>query len=226
LIASDEAAIVVCDDASRTFGRGPTAVVAVHGACCTVHRGDRVALVGASGSGKSTLLHMLAGIDRPTTGSIRWPAIQGSLRPGPVAIVFQAPFLLPALDAAENTALPLTLAGRPPDEARATALAALARVGIESLAARLPEDMSGGQAHRVAIARALVTDPVLLLADEPTGQLDRATGSMAIDALLHVADRMDAAVVVATHDRAVADRLQTRWRMVDGHMDVVERELA
>jgi putative ABC transport system ATP-binding protein len=226
VIAAHDAAVVECADASRTFGHGPTAVVAVHGASCNVKRGDRVAVVGASGSGKSTLLHLLAGVDRPTTGSVRWPAIKGRLRPGPVAIVFQAPFLVPALDAAENAALPLTLAGRPLHEARTAALAALAALGVESLASRLPEEMSGGQAHRVAIARALVTDPVLLLADEPTGQLDRVTAATVIDALLRAGDRAGAAVVVATHDRAVADRLALRWSMVDGRLRVLDREAA
>ena len=218
--------VVQCDRAARTFGRGATAVVAVHGASCTVHHADRIAIVGPSGSGKSTLLHLLAGVDRPTTGSIRWPGIEGALRPGPVAIVFQAPFLLPALDVAENTALPLVLAGRPPREARAIALEMLARLGIDSLAAKVPDDLSGGQAQRVAVARALVTNPVLLLADEPTGQLDRTTAATVIDALLQAAYECRAALVIATHDRAVADRLPSHWLMTDGRLRVVDREAA
>ncbi len=218
--------VVECDHAARTFGRGATAVVAVHGASCAVHRSDRIAIVGPSGSGKSTLLHLLAGVDRPTTGSVHWPAIHGALRPGPVAIVFQAPFLLPALDVVENTALPLVLAGQAPRAACVTALEMLARLGIESLAEKVPDDLSGGQAQRVAVARALVTDPVLLLADEPTGQLDRATASTVVDALLRAADERKAALVVATHDRVVADRLQSRWLMNDGRLQVQDREAA
>ena len=224
--AAADQVVVECDEVSRTFGRGATAVVAVHGASCIVRAPDRIAVVGPSGSGKSTLLHLLAGIDRPTTGSVRWPALDEKLRPGPVSIVFQAPFLLPALDVVENTALPLVLAGHSPRDAQAVALETLARLGIESLAAKLPDDLSGGQAQRVAVARALVTDPCLLLADEPTGQLDRATASMVIDALLEAASRCDAALVVATHDRAVADRLQVRWLMTDGRLRVADRDAA
>ena len=189
-------------------------------------RADRIAIVGPSGSGKSTLLHLLAGIDAPTTGAVCWPGVSGALRPGPVSTVFQAPSLMPALDVAENTALPLVLAGIAANTARIAALDALASVGVASLASRLPEELSGGQAQRVAVARALVTDPVLILADEPTGQLDRATAAMVTTALLAAADRCDAALVIATHDRAVADRLSTRWRMTDGQLRILDREAA
>lgn len=223
---TSKTAVVECDQAARAFGRGAAAVVAVHGVSCAVQPSDRVAIVGPSGSGKSTLLHLFAGVDRPTTGSVRWPAIGTALRPGPVAIVFQVPFLLPALDVAENTALPLVLAGRSPREAHAIAADALARVGIESLATKVPDDLSGGQAQRVAVARALVTRPVLLLADEPTGQLDRATATMVIDVLLGAADESNAALVVATHDRGVAERMQSQWLMTDGRLRVVDREAA
>jgi predicted ABC-type transport system involved in lysophospholipase L1 biosynthesis ATPase subunit len=218
--------VVQCDRTARTFGRGATAVVAVHGVSCAATRSDRIAIVGPSGSGKSTLLHLLAGVDRPTGGSIHWPAIDGPLRPGPVAIVFQAPFLLPALDVAENTALPLVLAGCAPLEARSIALEALARLGIEGLAAELPDVLSGGEAQRVAVARALVTNPVLLLADEPTGQLDRPTAALVVSALLQAADDCQAALVVATHDRAIATRLPSRWLMTDGRLRVVDRGAA
>jgi putative ABC transport system ATP-binding protein len=221
-----EGVVVECANAARTFGRGPTAVVAVHGACCAVRRGDRIAVVGPSGSGKSTLLHLLAGLDQPTTGTVRWPGIDVALRPGPVAVVFQVPFLLPVLDVVENTALPLVLAGRTPADARARALAALQRVGVESLATAVPDDLSAGQAQRVAVARALVTDPVLLLADEPTGQLDRATATTVIDALLAAADNAAAALVIATHDRVIAERMTRRWHMTDGRLRTIDREAA
>ena len=218
--------VVECRDASRTFGRGANAVVAVHGITCAACRADRIAIVGPSGSGKSTLLHLLAGIDAPTTGAVCWPGVSGVLRPGPVSTVFQAPSLMSALDVAENTALPLVLAGIAANTARIAALDALASVGVASLASRLPEDLSGGQAQRVAVARALVTDPVLILADEPTGQLDRPTAAMVITVLLAAAGRCGAALVVATHDRAVADRLPTRWLMTDGQLRILDREAA
>jgi len=206
-------------DLARTYGRGPTAVVAVHGATLRLLPGQRVALTGPSGSGKSTLLHLLAGLETPTGGTINWPALAGAaLRPGPVAVVFQAPSLLDPLDVAENVALPLILAGVSPSEARELALAALDRLELGRLADRLPGELSGGQAQRVAVARALAGRPQLVLADEPTGQLDHATAATVVDALLEVADQTGCALVVSTHDRAVADRLPESWAMVDGRL--------
>ncbi|WP_426571689.1 ATP-binding cassette domain-containing protein [Aquihabitans sp. McL0605] len=213
---------------ARTFGRGPEAVVAVHDVTCTIRAGDRIALVGPSGSGKTTLLHLLAGLDQPTTGSIEWPGIGGpnDLRPGAVAVVFQAPSLVPPLDVTENVALPLLLSRADRAVARARALDALAALGLAELATRLPEELSGGQAQRVAVARAVAADPKLLLADEPTGQLDHHAGAAVVDALLAAADRTGAALVVNTHDPAVADRLGLRWSMTDGGLrapELIER---
>ncbi|MCY7340998.1 MAG: ATP-binding cassette domain-containing protein, partial [Pseudonocardia sp.] len=124
--------LVECVAAARTYGRGPAAVVAVHGAHCAVRRGDRIALTGSSGSGKSTLLHLLSGLENPTAGLVSWPAWPGSPvgRPGVVGVVFQGPSLLPALDVTENVALPLLLAGVPDAAAPQQAASALARLGI------------------------------------------------------------------------------------------------
>jgi len=211
--------LVEAVDLARTYGRGPTAVVAVHGATLRLMPGQRVALTGPSGSGKSTLLHLLAGLEIPTAGTIGWPALAGApLRPGPVAVVFQAPSLLDPLDVAENVALPLILAGVDAAEAREVALAALYRLDLARLADRLPGELSGGQAQRVAVARALAGSPRLVLADEPTGQLDHATAATVVDALLEVADQTGCALVVSTHDRAVSDRLPETWAMVDGRL--------
>ena len=214
--------------AARTFGRGPAAVVAVHGASCQITAGARLALTGPSGSGKSTLLHLLAGLDEPTAGTVTWPALgsRQQLRPGPVAVVFQGPSLLPPLDVAENVALPLLLAGRPEAEAAAAAHQALARLGLEALAARLPEELSGGQAQRVAVARALAGRPRLILADEPTGQLDHRNAAVVIAALLEAAGTLGAALVVATHDPLVADRFADRWSMADGRLLIPEGTLS
>jgi ABC-type lipoprotein export system ATPase subunit len=214
------AALVVCDRAGRTFGSGPTAIVAIHGVTCRIEPGQRVALTGPSGSGKSTLLHLIAGLDQPTVGSINWPGIgdRTQLRPGPVAVIFQGPSLLPALDVVENVALPLVLAGAEDDEARREAHMALERLGLDSLGAALPDELSGGQAQRVAVARALAGAPRLILADEPTGQLDHATGEQVIDTLLDASIHSGAALLVTTHDRTVAERLDERWRMVDGRL--------
>ncbi|MCB0982759.1 MAG: ATP-binding cassette domain-containing protein, partial [Ilumatobacter sp.] len=128
--------IVHAQDVARTFGQGPGAVVAVHSVSCEIHAGDQIAVSGASGSGKTTLLHLLAGLDTPTTGTISWPAIgaRADLRPGPVAVVFQAPSLLPPLDVVENVALPLLLAGADRRSARAAAMTALERLALEPLA--------------------------------------------------------------------------------------------
>ena len=223
---SHETAIVRAVGVSRTFGGGSTAVVAVHGASCIIRPGDQIALTGASGSGKTTLLHLIAGLDMPTTGTITWPAIgdRRQLRPGPIAVVFQAQSLLPPLDVIENVALPLLLAGADRTAARAAATAALERLGLEPLAAKLPEELSGGQAQRVAVARAVAGQPRLILADEPTGQLDRHNADLVIDALIAAATDLDAALIVNTHDRTIARRFATRWTMHDGRLTTLELE--
>jgi putative ABC transport system ATP-binding protein len=217
--APDGADLVVATGVSRTYGRGPAALVAVHGASCRIRPGQQIALVGPSGSGKSTLLHLLAGLDTPTTGTVTWPGLgapPADLPAGTVGLVFQGPSLLPDLDVAENVALPLVLAGRPDREARVTAVALLAQLQLEDLAAKLPGEISGGQAQRVAVARALVADPTLIFADEPTGQLDHASAATVIDLLTARARRVGAALVVTTHDPVIAARLGEEWRMADG----------
>ncbi|MET8690369.1 ABC transporter ATP-binding protein [Streptomyces sp. NPDC004732] len=207
--------LVACADAALTFGRGAQAVVAVHGADLEIGPGDRLTVVGPSGSGKSSLLHLLAGLEQPTSGTVRRAA---SLGPYDIGLVFQGDSLIPALNVVENTALPLVLAGRPEGEAGQAALAALALVGAADLAERLPEEISGGQAQRVGAARVLALSPRLILADEPTGRLDHTTGTRVLDALLTAADHTGAALVVTTHDPAVAARLTIRRTMRDGRL--------
>jgi ABC-type lipoprotein export system ATPase subunit len=218
--------LVHCDGISRTYGSGPNAVVALHDATCEIWPRERIAIMGPSGSGKSTLLHLIAGLETPTAGTIAWPALgdRASLRPGPVAIVFQGPSLLPPLDVVENVALPLVLAGVGQAEARERASAALARLDLTDLHAKLPEELSGGQMQRVAIARALAQRPRLLLADEPTGQLDQHTAAHVVEVLMDVASEMEAALVVSTHDPAVADRLDQHWPVADGRLTVTRRD--
>jgi putative ABC transport system ATP-binding protein/lipoprotein-releasing system ATP-binding protein len=215
-----ESPLVECSGVARTYGDGPTATVALTATDCRVLVGDRVALVGPSGSGKSTLLHLMAGLDEPTRGRVSWPAIgnRDDLRPGPVAVIFQGPSLLAPLTVLENVALPLVLDGARAADAGETARAALASLGLAELADKLPEEISGGQAQRVAVARALAGKPVLILADEPTGQLDQANARRVVDALLAAADRAGAALVVSTHDTDVAARLTTRWHMHSGEL--------
>ncbi len=221
---STDPALVRAVNASRTFGTGPGAVVAVHDVTCAVLPGDEIALTGPSGSGKTTLLHLIAGLDRPTGGSVTWPAIgpASALRPGPVAVVFQAPSLLPALDVAENVALPLLLERVDRADVAASAHRALGLLDLAGLAGKLPEELSGGQAQRVAIARVLAGRPQLILADEPTGQLDHHNAASVVEALLAAAEDTGAALLVNTHDREVADRLRVRWTMADGGLTTTE----
>ncbi len=214
--------LVRCRDLGRSYGSGRAATVALHNASCDIWSGERIALMGPSGSGKSTLLHLMAGLEDPTSGSVSWPALgrRADLRPGPVAMILQGPSLLPPLDVTENVALPLMLGGLDADEASECAQRALARLDLLDLATNLPEELSGGQAQRVAIARALAQQPRLLLADEPTGQLDHATAAHVIEVLLDAAHESGAALVVSTHDPAVAQRLDQQWRVVDGQLTV------
>jgi putative ABC transport system ATP-binding protein len=204
----------------RVFGDGPNAVAALRDATCRVLAGEAIGLVGPSGSGKSTLLHLLAGIDRPTAGTIEWPVLgahPATTRPGTVGLVFQGPSLLPALNAVENVTFPLLLAGEEYASAEPIALAALDRLGVAEVARQLPEELSAGQSQRVATARALAGRPRLVLADEPTGQLDHATAEVVVGALL-AAVAGGAALVVSTHDERVASRFGRRWAMSDGRL--------
>ena len=212
--------VVQARDVARTFGNGPLAVVAVHGVSCAVHAGERIAITGPSGSGKTTLLNLLAGLDTPTAGTVEWPAIGtiDHLRPGPIAVVFQGPSLMFPLDVVENVALPLLLKGVDRRAARSDAMAALERLGLAAVASKLPEELSGGQAQRVAVARVLAGHPQLILADEPTGQLDHTNAALVVDALIATATQLGAALVVNTHDLTVADRLDVRWSMQGGRL--------
>ncbi len=220
-MSADTEPLVRCRGAARTYGSGPSAAVALQPTDSEIWHGARVALVGESGSGKSTLVHLMAGLDNPTVGEVSWPAIgdRAALRPGPVATVFQGPSLLPPLNVLENVGLPLALGGRPPGEVRERAAAALSRLGLADLGQKLPEEISGGQAQRVAVARAVVGEPRLILADEPTGQLDHQIAAVVVDELLGAADRCGAALVVATHDAEIADRLSEIWRLRNGRLE-------
>jgi ABC-type lipoprotein export system ATPase subunit len=202
----------------RTYTSGTTSLVALVSATCTIHTGDRIALVGRSGSGKSTLLHLLAGLDSPTAGTISWPALgaRETLRPAKIGVVFQSQSLLAPLTVLENVEIPLLLQHIDRREARKAASEALERVQLSSLAEKLPEELSGGQAQRVAVARALAARPQLLLADEPTGQLDHPTAQHLFDVLFDSLQGTDTALVVATHDMAIAERMHTIWHLDHG----------
>jgi putative ABC transport system ATP-binding protein len=210
--------VVECIGLGRTYGTGATAVTAVRDVSFALPTSARVALVGPSGSGKTTLLHLIAGLDTATTGTVRWPALRDIRRgrAAEVGVVFQGPSLLPSLDVTENVALPLLFAGQSADKAMQHAGFALTLLKIGELAHRLPDELSAGQAQRAAIARVLAARPKLILADEPTGQLDHDTASRTITVLLDTADAIDAPVIIATHDPAVEGRLAARSTMHNG----------
>jgi putative ABC transport system ATP-binding protein/lipoprotein-releasing system ATP-binding protein len=215
------------NDVARRFQRGNVRVDALYPASFVIRGGDRIAIVGPSGSGKSTLLHLMADLDAPTSGALAWPALgaSGTLRPTRIGVVFQAPSLVPTLSAVENVELPLRLTGAV-TFARGNALRALRAVGLDSVAEKLPDELSGGQAQRVAVARAIVTRPQLILADEPTGQLDQRTAHETIDALLAATELTETALVVATHDSSIARRMCVTWHMDHGRLHAPNAEPA
>ncbi|MEO6298352.1 MAG: ABC transporter ATP-binding protein [Paracoccaceae bacterium] len=186
---------------------------------CVIEPGARIALIGPSGSGKSTLLHIIGGFIPATAGDVSWPALGAhqDLLPRKVQAVFQAPSLFPALTVCDNIALPLLLAGTSaaagftPDDL-------LARFGLSDLALKLPDELSGGQAQRIAMLRALSVSPRLILADEPTGQLDSKTAQEFLTMVIEVATQTHAALVIATHDPAVADRMDRQWSIDHGKL--------
>jgi ABC-type lipoprotein export system ATPase subunit len=219
----DQQVVARAANVKKVFQTSETRTVAVEQASCEVATGDRIALIGPSGSGKSTLLQLLGGLDDPTEGRVCWPLWpdRSTLRPRHIAFVFQMPSLLEPLSVLENVEAPLLLLGEATEDARARARATLSQVGLEDLADKLPEQISGGQAQRIAFARALVARPQLILADEPTGQLDHATAESFLDAVFAALQSGSTSLVVATHDESIAGRLTRHWHMRHGVLQVV-----
>ncbi|GLZ61809.1 ABC transporter ATP-binding protein [Micromonospora sp. NBRC 107095] len=212
-------------DVSRTYQLDGVSVAALRGVSLTVQPGDYVALVGPSGSGKSTLMHLLGGLDRPTGGRLviggrdvnaLAPPEMATLRNETIGFVFQAFHLLPRTSAVENVALPLVYRGVSARQRRERAAAMLGRVGLGHRLDHRPNQMSGGEQQRVAIARALVTEPTVLLADEPTGNLDSVTGAAVLELLEQLNAESGVALVMVTHDQEVAARAHRRITMRDG----------
>ncbi|MCG5460656.1 ABC transporter ATP-binding protein [Micromonospora sp. MED01] len=212
-------------DVSRTYQLDGVSVAALRGVSLTVQPGDYLALVGPSGSGKSTLMHLLGGLDRPTGGRLviggrdvnaLAPPEMATLRNETIGFVFQAFHLLPRTSAVENVALPLVYRGVSARQRRERAAAMLGRVGLGHRLDHRPNQMSGGEQQRVAIARALVTEPTVLLADEPTGNLDSVTGAAVLELLEQLNAESGVALVMVTHDQEVAARAHRRITMRDG----------
>jgi ABC-type lipoprotein export system ATPase subunit len=213
--------LVSLENVSRHYADGQRRLAALTEISCQVIVSTQVALVGPSGSGKSTLLHLMAGLDKPTSGVVSWPALgpETELRPDQICVVFQTPSLLPTLTVVENVELSWLLSKKGQSEARPASLRALEKLGLSAITDKLPDELSGGQMQRVAVARAVVCEPRLILADEPTGQLDSVTATKLIEALIESASHSSAALVVATHDTAVAGRMQTQWGIAHGKLE-------
>ena len=218
--------IVSARDVARDHWRGQTCVRALRGVSVTITKGDFLAVTGPSGSGKSTLLHLLAGVDVATAGEVRFVGrnlaemsveARAALRLREVGLVFQRFHLLPMLTAIENVELPLAAARVPRRERRERAAAVLERVGLGDRLRHRPSELSGGQQQRVAIARALANEPAVVLADEPTGELDRATSRQVL-ALFQQLNADGTTLVVATHDLELAAGARRRIEVVDGRI--------
>jgi putative ABC transport system ATP-binding protein len=219
--------MVEAREVTRTFGHGGTAVHAVRGASFTIGRGQLVALIGRSGSGKTTLLNMVGGLDTPTSGVVlvggqnvsAMPARQRTLlRRSTVSFIFQSFGLIPMLTAAENVGIPLRIAGTPRARRDERVQLLLSVVGLDQHASQRPGELSGGQQQRVAIARALAVQPQLLIADEPTGQLDSETGRQIMRLLRTVVAGEGITALVATHDPALLDLADHVLTLNDGHL--------
>jgi putative ABC transport system ATP-binding protein len=214
-------------DVTRTYGSGPTATAALRGVTFSIGEGKLVALRGRSGSGKTTLLNVVGGLDRPDGGSI---AVAGQnvtamgerdrmrLRRETVAYIFQSFGLLPVLSAAENVGVPLRISGVEPRQREERVALMLSTVGLGDHARQRPGELSGGQQQRVAIARALATKPALLLADEPTGQLDQETGKQIMRLLRAVVRSEGVTALVATHDPSLIDIADSVLELADGQI--------
>jgi putative ABC transport system ATP-binding protein len=228
------ATVVEMTNVTKVFGEGSSIVKALDGVDIRIEEGEFVAIVGPSGSGKSTMMNLIGCLDRPSSGSVKIAGNDLSelndkklteLRNFAIGFVFQSFFLLPKTDALDNVATPLFYRGTPAKEARQKAMAMLTKLGIQDRSTHQSTELSGGQQQRVAIARALVTEPSLILADEPTGALDSNTGRQVME-LFQQLNGEGKTIVLITHDLDVAKKARRRITLKDGKVISDERDAA
>jgi lipoprotein-releasing system ATP-binding protein len=217
--------IISCQNLTKTYAGLDVAVL--NGIDLQINAGEQIAIVGVSGSGKSTLLHLLGGLDAPSSGSAALmgkdlsqlsEAQKGALRNQSLGFVYQFHHLLPEFTAIENVAMPLLIRRMPREKAIVLAIAMLQKVGMGHRLEHMPGELSGGERQRTALARALVTQPACILADEPTGNLDRVTANQVFDLLLEINREQNTSLVVVTHDLALAAKMQRQYRLEDGKL--------
>ncbi|MGR8921542.1 MAG: ABC transporter ATP-binding protein [Gammaproteobacteria bacterium] len=224
--------MIELEDITRTFVVGESRVNAVDGVSLRIEPGEYISVMGPSGSGKSSLLNLIALLDRPSSGRYRFGGRDvttldddelAAIRRRSIGFVFQFFHLIPRLSAADNIALPLTLAGVSPAERRERVAEVLQAVDLADRASHRPAELSGGQRQRVAIARAMISRPTLLLADEPTGNLDSHSGAQIVELIETLREEAGATLIVVTHDAALGRRAARHIRIVDGRIDRDER---